>query len=285
MSDMNPGPTHKSWFSRLLQALHREPHDREELIDLLHNAKERRILNNDALVMIEGVLNVTTLQVSDIMVPRGQMVVIEHDASFEEVLPTVIKSSHSRYPVIGDNKDEVLGILLAKDLLHHCKQHPGQQGFIQSLVRPAVFVPESKRIDILLHEFRRNRYHMAIVVDEFGGTSGLVTIEDVLEQIVGEIEDETDVDFAEPNIVPLQKNSYQINPLTPIAEFNEYFQTELSDEDVDTIAGYVMQQIGHMPKRGENLHIGQYELHVIQATRRRLQQLRLTVHDAHEKKS
>lgn len=285
MNDMNPGPIQKSWISRLLQALQREPHDRAELIELLHNAKDRQILNNDALIMIEGVLNVTRLQVSDIMIPRGQMVVVEKDASFDEVLHNILKSSHSRYPVIGDNKDEVLGILLAKDLLNYCKQHPGNQPFIQSLIRPAVFVPESKRIDILLHEFRRNRYHMAIVVDEFGGTSGLVTIEDVLEQIVGEIEDETDIELEEPNIVKLQKNSYQLNPLTPIAEFNEFFDTQLSDEDFDTIGGYVMQQIGHMPKRGENIHIGHYQLHVIQATRRRLQQLRLTVHEAHEKKS
>jgi len=276
---------HKSWFRRLIQALQREPHDREKLLEILYNAKERQILNNDALIMIEGVLNVTTIQVGDIMVPRGQMVVIEKDDSLEEVLPKVIKSSHSRFPVIGDDKDEVLGILLAKDLLTYYKQSPVQNNFIHSLIRPAVFVPESKRIDILLHEFRHNRYHMAIVVDEFGGTSGLVTIEDVLEQIVGEIEDETDTQSEEPNIVELQKNSYQINPLTPIEEFNKFFETNIDDNDFDTIAGYIMQQIGHMPKRGENIHLGRYQIHVIQATRRRLQQLRLTVHEAHEKKS
>ena len=273
----------KHWFSGLLRRFQREPHNREEFLALLNDLKTQGLLNQDTLVMIEGVLNVTTKQVSDIMVPRGQMVVIEQEAPLSEILPILIDSSHSRFPVIGENKDQVLGILLAKDLLrfiHDPNQALSKQEHfsLKALIRPAVFVPESKRIDILLHEFRNNRYHMAVVVDEFGGTAGLVTIEDVLEEIVGEIEDETDISVEEPNIVELQKNSYSINPLTPIEEFNRFFNTEISNDDFDTIAGYIMQQVGHMPKKGENVHIGQYELHVIQASRRRLQQIKLTVH-------
>lgn len=279
---MNAKPTHKSWLSRLANALHREPNDRDELLDILHNAKEKQILNSDALIMIEGVLNVTTTHVRDIMVPRGHMVVIEKDAEFNELLPMVIKSTHSRFPVIGENKDEVLGILLAKDLLTYCKEGPTTPHFIASLIRPAVFVPESKRIDILLHEFRNNRYHMAVVVDEFGGISGLVTIEDVLEQIVGNIEDETDITSSEPNINEIQKNVFDVNPLTPIDEFNAFFSTAINRDDVDTIGGFVMQQVGHMPKRGENIQLGKYQIHVIQASKRRLQQLRLTVHENHD---
>jgi magnesium and cobalt transporter len=277
----------KQWLSGLLKPFQREPHNREEFLALLNDLKTQGLLNQDNLVMIEGVLNVTTKQVSDIMVSRGQMVVIECDSELRDILPVLINSSHSRFPVIGENKDQVLGILLAKDLLRFINTHPqahAENDFsLKNLIRPAVFVPESKRIDILLHEFRNNRYHMAIVVDEFGGTAGLVTIEDVLEEIVGEIEDETDVAIEEPNIVELQKNSYRINPLTPIEEFNRFFNTDISNDDFDTIAGYIMQQVGHMPKKGENVHIGHYELHVIQASRRRLQQIKLTVHTPHEK--
>lgn len=277
MNDESTPPSQKSWLTRLAHALHREPHDREELIELLHGAKERQILNNDTLVMIEGVLKVTVTQVRDIMIPRGRMVVIEQDATFNELLPMVIESTHSRFPVIGDNRDEVLGILLAKDLLKFCHQLTVPSDFIASLIRPAVFVPESKRIDILLHEFRNNRYHMAIVVDEFGGVSGLVTIEDVLEQIVGNIIDETDIAALEPNIHEVSEDVFDINALTSIEDFNNYFSTNISDDDFDTIGGFVMQKIGHMPKRGESIRFDQYDIQVTQASKRRIQQLRLTV--------
>ncbi|OGO91608.1 MAG: magnesium/cobalt efflux protein [Coxiella sp. RIFCSPHIGHO2_12_FULL_42_15] len=275
MSD-DPSPPHKSWLSWLASVLHREPHDREELIEVLHNAKERQILNNDTLIMLEGVLEVTTTQVRDIMIPRGRMVVVDHDTPFSEALSKVIESTHSRFPIIGENRDEVLGILLAKDLLNFIHQTDAPINFISTLIRPAVFVPESKRIDILLHEFRNNRYHMAIVVDEFGGVSGLVTIEDVLEQIVGNIEDETDRLVIEPNINEVEPGVFDINALTSIEDFNQYFSTEIRDDDFDTMGGFIMQQIGHMPKRGESIRFNHYEIQVTQASKRRIQQLRLT---------
>lgn len=275
MSD-DPSPPHKSWLSWLTHILHREPHDREELVELLHNAKERQILNHDTLIMLEGVLKVTTTHVRDIMIPRGRMVVVDHDTPFTQVLPKVIESTHSRFPVIGENRDEVLGILLAKDLLNFIHPIDVPVDFISTLIRPAVFVPESKRIDILLHEFRNNRYHMAIVVDEFGGVSGLVTIEDVLEQIVGNIEDETDRLVVEPNIREIENGIFDINALTSIEEFNNYFTTNISDDDFDTIGGFVMQQVGHMPQRGESIRFGGYDIQVTQASNRRIQHLRLT---------
>lgn len=271
---MNEETHHKSWFLRLLHALHRNAHDREELVEILHNARDKQILKSDALVMIEGVLNVSQIQVRDIMIPRGQMVVIEADDPIDTVITKVIESTHSRFPVIGESRDEVLGILLAKDLLQHPQQATPTKN-IHSIVRPAVFVPESKRLNILLHEFRINRYHMAIVVDEYGGVSGLVTIEDVLEQIVGNIEDETDIAADKANIIEVEPNHFDVNPLTPIEDFNNYFSTQLDDNHFDTIGGYVMQTIGHMPKRGEALTLGHFEITVSNASKRRIQQLKL----------
>ncbi len=272
MNDDNQAP--KSWFIKLLHALHRDPNDREELLEILHTAKDKQILKSDALTMIEGVLNVSQTQVRDIMIPRGQMVIIESNDKLESITRTVIQSSHSRFPVIGENRDEVLGILLAKDLLAQTQQ-PHSKETLSSIIRPAVFVPESKRLNILLREFRVNRYHMAIVVDEYGGVSGLVTIEDVLEQIVGNIEDETDISTDKPDINPINANTFDINPLTTIEAFNEYFGTNISDNDFDTIGGYAMQTIGHMPKRGERFSFENFEIKITSASRRRIQQLQL----------
>lgn len=271
---MNEETHHKSWFLRLLHALHRNAHDREELLEILHNAKDKQILKSDALVMIEGVLNVSQTQVRDIMIPRGQMVVIEADDNIDTIVTKVIESTHSRFPVIGESRDEVLGILLAKDLLQHPQQTTPNRN-IHSIVRPAVFVPESKRLNILLHEFRINRYHMAIVVDEYGGVSGLVTIEDVLEQIVGNIEDETDIASDKSNIIEVEPNHFEVNPLTSIEDFNDYFSTQIDDNNFDTIGGYVMQTVGHIPKRGETLTLGHFEIIVTNASKRRIQQLKL----------
>lgn len=275
MNDEDPHP-HKSWLERLSHALLREPQDREQLKDLLRDAKERELLDQDALVMIEGVLKVSEMKVRDVMIPRAQMVIVEHDATPQQALPIIKESAHSRFPVIGESKDAVIGILLAKDLLQYTVEEQQAKIQIKDLVRPAIFIPESKRLDVLLKEFRLNRNHMAIVVDEYGGVAGLITIEDVLEQIVGDIEDEYDSSDEESNIKQLNQNDYTVKALTHIHEFNEYFNTKLSDEDFDTIGGYVMQQFGHMPKRGESIMINSLQVTVILASKRRVQLLRLT---------
>jgi len=274
MSD-DPHP-HQSWLERLTRALLREPRDREQLLKLLRDAKEHELLNQEALTMIEGVLRVSEMKVRDIMIPRAQMIIVEHDAAAQQALPIITDSAHSRFPVIGESRDDVIGILLAKDLLQPSVAEKQEKVTIKDLVRPAVFIPESKRLDILLKEFRLNRNHMAIVVDEYGGVAGLVTIEDVLEQIVGDIEDEYDISDQEPDIKQINQNEYTIKALTPIEQFNEYFNTTISDADFDTIGGYVMQQFGHMPKRGESVMIGSFQITVVLASKRRLQLLRLT---------
>jgi magnesium and cobalt transporter len=275
MNNEDPHSAQKSWLSRLLNALHRNAHDRDELIEILYDAKDRQILNNDDLIMIEGVLKVSQTKVRDIMVPRGQMVVVDYDATPEQVVPIIIESTHSRFPVIGENRDEVLGILLAKDLLPYFTEKQIETQSIKSFIRTAVFVPESKRIDVLLREFRINRYHMALVVDEYGGVSGLITIEDVLEQIVGNIEDETDIADDQPNIKESEPGVFDINALTTLDEFNQHFNTNINDDDFDTIGGYVMQLVGHVPKRGEELAIDDFKIIVTGATKRRLESIKL----------
>ncbi len=265
----------KNWFERLSHALLREPRDREQLIELLRDARERNLLDSDSLEMIEGVLQVSEMKVRDVMIPRAQMVIVDGDTTPREATPLIIKAGHSRFPVTGESRDEILGILLAKDLLrHHIK---GKEDLkISELIRKAIFVPESKRLDVLLKEFRQNRNHMAIVVDEYGGVAGLVTIEDVLEQIVGNIEDEYDITAEEPNINPISENEYNVKALTPIAEFNRYFNTHYSDEDYDTIGGMVLQQLSHVPKRGETLMIKDYKVTILHAGNRGIQLIRLT---------
>ncbi|AIT63527.1 Putative magnesium and cobalt efflux protein corC [Coxiella burnetii str. Namibia] len=273
---MNEDPhPHRSWLERLSHALLWEPKDREQLIELLHDAKERNLLDQDALAMIEGVLRVSEKKVRDVMIPRAQMVVVDHDATPQSTLPIIIESAHSRFPIISESRDEVIGILLAKDLLQYTVGEKQAKAQIKDLARPAIFIPESKRLDVLLNEFRLKRYHMAIVVDEYGSVSGLITIEDVLEQIVGSIQDETDIVEEKP-ITKLNPKEFTVNALTPIDVFNNYFGTKINDEDFDTIGGYVMQQIGHLPKRGESIVIDSMKITVMLATKRSIQLLRLT---------
>lgn len=270
------GPARPSWLEQLVRMLAREPASNEQLIELLRSAQQHNLYDADALAMLEGVLQVDDMQVRDIMIPRSQVVILERDASPDELLRTIVKSGHSRFPVIGESRNEVVGILLAKDLLLYAFQRTDGRLNVKDLLRPAVFIPESKRLNVLLKEFRSSRNHMAIVVDEYGGVAGMVTIEDVIEQIVGEIEDEHDVE--EEDII--RKHSevhYTIKALTPIEDFNEYFGAELSDEEFDTIGGLVVHEIGHLPKRGERIAIGNLLFKVLRADSRRVHMLQLTV--------
>nr|MBS0020260.1 CBS domain-containing protein [Gammaproteobacteria bacterium] len=264
----------RSWLDRLSQALMGEPQDREQLITVLRDAEERQLVDADALSMIEGALQVVDMQVRDIMVPRGQMVVVQQDAPPEEFINTVIESGHSRFPIIGDSRDEVVGILLAKDLLDYFARGSGGTFNMRDAMRPAVFIPESKRLNILLREFRARRNHMAIVVDEYGGVAGLVTIEDVLEQIVGEIDDEHDIDEG-LYIKPHGDSEYMIKALTPIEDFNEYFHTSFSDQEFDTIGGLVVKSFGYLPRRGESCGIDGLHFTVVRADKRRVHLFRL----------
>ncbi len=257
-----------TWLKKLQQIFCMPPENKDQLIALLRDAKQRALMDTEALSMMEGVLQVSELRVRDIMIPRANMVVIEHDDPLERILPVAIESSHSRFPVIGDDRGEVMGILLAKDLLAYCTK--GRRRFdILDLLRAAVFVPESKRLNVLLNEFRANRNHMAIVVDEFGAAAGFVTIEEVLEQIVGEIEDEHD--FHEgTTILKRGEREFTAKAFTPIEEFNNYFGCDLSDAEFDTIAGLVTHALGHQPKRGEKVDIKQFRFKVLRADSRRV---------------
>jgi len=263
------GGQQRKWLETLSNALLREPRDRGDLIKVLRDAQQRHLLDYDALTMIEGVLEVSEMQVRDVMIPRTQMVVIQHDDKPENFLPHVIESAHSRFPVIGDNRDEVLGILLAKDLLvHYTAKEPGELN-IRELLRPAVFIPESKRLNVLLRDFRSNRNHMAIVVDEYGGIAGLVTIEDVLEQIVGDIEDEHDID-EDTYIVKHSETRYTAKALTPIDVFNEQFGVDIPDDEFDTLGGMLIRQFGRLPKRGEMAAVNGFKFKVLRADSRRI---------------
>jgi magnesium and cobalt transporter len=262
------------WLKRLRAQMTGEPQDREQLVEDVREAAERGLVDADSVQMIEGVLEVADLHVRDIMVPRSQMIVLERDLAPEELLPVVVEAGHSRFPVIGEDRDQVVGILLAKDLLRYFAEG-GQQDFdIREVLRPAVFVPESKRLNVLLKEFRKNRHHMAIVVDEYGGVAGLVTIEDVIEQIVGDIADEYDVEEDLP-IRREGERQYAVKALTRIDEFNEYFGTEYSDEEFDTIGGLVAHAFGRLPRRGETVKIGDFDFRVLRADRRRIESLRV----------
>jgi magnesium and cobalt transporter len=262
------------WLKRLRAQMTGEAQDREQLVEDVREAGERGVVDADSVEMIEGVLEVADLHVRDIMVPRSQMIVLERDVPPEDLLPIVVDSGHSRFPIIGEDRDQVVGILLAKDLLRYFAEG-GQKDFdIREVVRPAVFVPESKRLNVLLKEFRKNRHHMAIVVDEYGGVAGLVTIEDVIEQIVGDIADEYDVEEDLP-IRREGERQYAVKALTRIDEFNDYFGTELSDEEFDTIGGLVANAFGKLPRRGETVRIGELEFRVLRADRRRIDLLRV----------
>ena len=271
-SDSKQAPQ-RSWLERLSQALLREPQDREQLVTLLRDAETRELLDADALAMIEGVLDVSEMQVRDIMIPRSQMISINEEQNLNEFLPHIIESAHSRFPVMAENHDEVMGIIHAKDLLKYVtgKHHKFD---LQSILRPAEFVPESKHLDILLKEFRIKHNHMVIVIDEYGGIAGLVTIEDVLEQIVGEIEDEFDIEEDAP-IKKHRDNEHTVKALTTIEEFNDYFETDLSDEEFDTIGGLVTHTFGHLPKRGESVRIDKFQFKVLHADNRRIHLLQV----------
>jgi hemolysin (HlyC) family protein len=262
------------WLRRIKQGLTAEPQDRQELLALLRDAGDRGLVDGDALGMIEGVLEVSDLKVRDIMVPRTQMVFVRRDERAASILPKVVESGHSRFPVMDEDRDDIVGILLAKDLLKLPVERR-ERFDIREYMRPALFVPESKRLNVLLREFRRNRNHMAIVVDEYAGVSGLVTIEDVIEQIIGEIDDEFDVED-EQNIRRDAERQFTVRGVTRIAEFNEFFGARLSEQEgVDTVAGLVIKQLGHLPRRGEGATIDGFEFRVLRADRRRIEALRL----------
>ncbi|WP_288474312.1 transporter associated domain-containing protein [uncultured Pseudomonas sp.] len=274
MNEDRSGTGHRSWLERIVQAFAHEPKSRQELLELLREAHENKVLDSEALSIVEGAISVADLQVRDIMVPRSQIISIRAHQTPAEFLPAVIEAAHSRYPVIGDGPDDVLGLLLAKDLLPLLLDH--ERTFdLKAVLRPATFVPESKRLNVLLREFRSTHNHMAIVVDEYGGVAGLVTIEDVLEQIVGEIEDEHDVE-EESFIKSLPNGDFVVKALTPIETLNETLETRFADAEADTAGGLVMNRLGHLPKRNEETVIDDFRFRVLNADGRRIHLLRVT---------
>ena len=270
---MNNSSPKSGWFEHIGSLLMRQPEDRAQLVALLHSAFERNLLDADALTMIEGVMHVSEMQVRDIMIPRSHMDTIDISEKPSEFIPFVIEKGHSRFPVTDGSKDHIIGILLAKDLLRYYSE---EESFnVREMLRPAVFIPESKRLDILLKDFRCNRNHIAIVVDEYGGVAGLVTIEDVLEQIVGDIEDEYDFDEHEANIVAETNGHYRVKAITEVDSFNESLGATFSDQDFDTIGGIVTNKFGRMPKNGESVIIDHYRFTVLRADSRRLHLLKV----------
>tara|TARA_R110001583_G_scaffold195118_1_gene369462 strand:- start:200573 stop:201418 length:846 start_codon:yes stop_codon:yes gene_type:complete len=267
---MDSSPSKPSLIERLSALLSREPEDRDELLALLHSAFDRNLLDADALSIIEGALQMSDMQVRDVMIPRAQMDVVHVDDPMDKIAAFVVDTAHSRFPAIGESKDDVSGILLAKDLLRY---FAGREFDLRDMLRPAVFVPESKRLNVLLRDFRVSRNHMAIVVDEYGGVAGLVTIEDVLEQIVGDIEDEYDFDEIGDNIRLDQSGRYRVKATTEIEDFNAAFATHFSDEEVDTVGGLVIRQFGRLPKRGEAVVLEGLKIQVLRADSRRVHTL------------
>ncbi len=259
----------RSWFERLSDMLIREPKNRAQLMEVLRDAEEHNILSADMLSMIESVLQVSEMQVREVMIPKSQMTVVNHNSTLDSLLPILIESAHSRFPIIDDESDDVVGILLAKDVLKYFFNREKQAFSVNDILRPAIFVPQSKRLDILLREFRINRNHMAIVIDEYGHVAGLVTIEDVLEQIVGDIEDEYDTD-EEDDIKKHADGVYTVKAATPIEDFNDYFKTEISDEEFDTIGGILLKGFGHLPKRGETIKIENHRFKILHSDNRRI---------------
>jgi len=277
MTDETPdNGSGRSLMDRLVHAMGGEPRDRGELLELLRDAQAREIFDADTLQMVEGVFQVVEMRVRDIMIPRGQMVVVEYETTLEEILAVVIESGHSRFPVINEDKDNVVGVLLAKDLLRYSGVGSQQQFRLDDIMRKATFTPDTKRLNVLLSEFRAARNHMAIVLDEYGGVGGLVTIEDVLEEIVGEIDDEHDTE-EDVDIKEHGDGRFSVRALTPIDDFNEALGTQFSDEDFDTIGGLLMQHIGHMPKAGETATIDGCQFRVLSADSRRLHLLQVTL--------
>jgi magnesium and cobalt transporter len=274
-SPSSSGSAQRSWLERLGQAFSGEPRNREELIEELRHARENGLVDADTLAMLEGALGVSDKQVADIMIPRAQMVWLGIQCSLKDVLRIVTDSGHSRYPVHGEDKDEVLGLLLAKDLLRHFASGEGEFE-LRRMLRPMTLIPESKKLNVLLKEFRLNRTHMAVVVDEYGGVAGLVTIEDVLEEIVGEIDDEHDAeDKPEEHITAQPDGAFTVQALTPVEDFNEHFRVNFDTETVDTVGGLVTQAFGHLPERGESVEIGGFLFEVAKADARRVHLLRV----------
>lgn len=281
MSDDNPhstnGSSSKSWLDKLKLTFSGEPQSKKELVEVITEAEQRDVIDPQTREMIEGVIGVNEMRVRDIMIPRTQMTTIDIDQKVEEFLPIMLESAHSRFPVISEDKDHIEGILLAKDLLAYMF-NTEKEFLLRAVLRPAVIVPESKRVDVLLKEFRQQRYHMAIVVDEYGGVSGLVTIEDILELIVGEIEDEYDTeDDGTDDIRPLNKYTYSVKALTPVEDFNSFFETSFSEEEADTIGGIVLKAFGHMPSTNEEIAIGDINFKITHSDKRRLVQLKVTI--------
>ncbi|NQY27382.1 MAG: CBS domain-containing protein [Piscirickettsiaceae bacterium] len=276
MSDGRPSSSQTSlnWVQRLSKLLF-EPRDQEQLIELIRGASERHILDADALSIVEGALNVSQMQARDVMIPRSQVVMVSRDASVEETLKLIVEKAHSRFPVIDDDRDDVIGILLAKDVLAAVVSAGKFEFDLRDIMRPAIFIPESKRLNVLLREFRARRNHMAIVVDEYGGVAGMVTIENVLEQIVGEIEDEHDIDDDAP-ILQHDDDTYTIKALTTVEDFNEYFDVEWSD-DFDTIGGFVMNKFGHLPERDEQVSIEQFQFTIMRSDNRRIHLIKMYI--------
>lgn len=273
--DRSTEPESYSWLEKIAHLFSSNPKSREDLLQILKVAQQNDVIDADALTIIEGAMQVSEMQVREIMIPRAQMNVIKSDQPLSEILPFIIKTAHSRYPVVGESTDEVIGILLAKDLLPQILKENNEECDIKALLRPATVVPESKRLNVLLKEFRENRNHMAIVIDEYGGVAGLVTIEDVLEEIVGEIEDEHDV-TSDAYIKKLAENDYIVKALTPIEEFNETFDASFSDDEFDTIGGIILQQFGHLPRRNEVATVDGFTFKVLNADSRQVHLLRMS---------
>ena len=272
-------PPSPSWLEKLTQLIHNDPKDREELLNVFRVATENTIINEDSFSMLEGVLKISDMQARDIMVPRSLMVVIEQGTDLKGILEIVTTSAHSRFPVIGEDRDDVVGILLAKDLLNYFNPETLEKGSSKHLMehlRQATVVPESKRLDVLLKEFRVDRHHMALVVDEYGGVSGLVTIEDILEEIVGEIEDETDVENEIEMIKEIADNRYFVQASMDIEDFNEYFDVSYEDDEYDTVSGLLLQAFGHLPSKGETVDIDNFAIEIVEADNRRIISLNIT---------
>ncbi|MBF0264472.1 MAG: CBS domain-containing protein [Gammaproteobacteria bacterium] len=274
-NDNDKEQDNRTWLEKIGHALIGEISSTSDILEVLKDAHARAIIDNDVMSMIEGVIDVSEMQVREIMLPRSQMVVLKIDDPIEEILEKIIESAHSRFPVIGDSKDDIEGILLAKDILSYCISQDKEDINIRDLLRPVVIIPESKRLNVLLKDFREFRNHIAIIVDEYGGVSGLVTIEDVLEEIVGDIEDEHDVE-EESSIVHLGNKIYSMDSLTEIDEFNEFFKVEWEHSEFETIGGIIMNAFGHVPKRGETITINQFTFKVIKSDHRRIYQLNVT---------
>ena len=273
---MNSSKNNSSWFANFIKQFGANKDDRSILLETLKDAHKQGVIDAEALTMIEGVFQVSEMRVRDIMVPRAHMVALLDDMNVEDMLSLISSSGHSRFPVIDESLDEIVGILLAKDLAHYSNEKRRNKFELKDILRSAVFVPESKRLNVLLKDFRSSRNHMAIVIDEYGGVAGLVTIEDVLEQIVGEIDDEHDDEDA-ANIRRHGYQRYNVSGLTPISDFNEFFESDLNSEKFGTIAGFVTHEMGHLPERGEEIVINNFQFKVISANSRRINNLQVTV--------